>query len=295
MKQREILALGFFDGVHLGHQALLRECRALADRAGCRAGVVTFDTHPDTLVLGATPGLINTPEDRAMLLRQAGVEDVFSLPFDRQMMSMPWQDFFRLLRQEYGAEGLVCGHNFRFGRGGVGDPEKLTALCREEGIPCIVVPEQQVDGQTVSSTRIRKLLETGAMEEAVRCMGHPHILTGTVVPGKQLGRTIGVPTANLHLPEGLLIPRFGVYACQVRIDGKDYPAVTNVGVRPTVSGSGVTVEPWILDFSGDLYGRQLRLEFHRFLRPERKFPSLEALQSEIWKNAEEVRDFFEKK
>ena len=151
----------------------------------------------------------------------------------------------------------------------------------------------QLLGQTrISSTYIRELIRAGEMERAVEFLGHPHILTGTVVRGKQLGRTIGIPTANLLLPEGVLCPRFGVYACRALVDGKTFPAVTNVGVRPTVSGEGITIEPWLLDFSGDLYGKTLTLEFHAFLRPERKFASLEKLQEEIRKNAAETRSLF---
>jgi len=156
-----------------------------------------------------------------------------------------------------------------------------------------VVPEQTIDGIRVSSTYIRRQIEEGDMATAVRFLGHPHILTGTVVHGKALGRKLGIPTANLLLPEGMAIPRFGVYACRARIDGKVYPAVTNIGTRPTVEGVGVTVEPWILDYSGDLYDREITLEFYFFLRPEMKFPSLEALQAEIRRNAQQTRDFLQ--
>lgn len=295
MQQKQILALGFFDGVHAGHGALLRQCRELADRLGCRAGAVSFDTHPDALVYGKAPALINTRADRERLMRdEFHMDNIITLPFDRDMMTMPWQDFVCLLLDKYHAAGLVCGHDFRFGNRGEGNGEKLTAVCQEAGISCIVVEAQRVDGEVVSSTRIRELLKAGQMESAVRFLGHPHVLTGKVVPGKQLGRTIGIPTANLLLPEELLTPRFGVYACLAAVDGKKYPAVTNIGTRPTVSGSGVTVEPWLLDFEGDLYGKELTLEFYKFLRPEKKFPSLEALQAEIRKNAAEVREFFEK-
>ena len=154
-----------------------------------------------------------------------------------------------------------------------------------------MVPDQILEGVRVSSTYIRQQLEDGDMATAVKFLGHPHILSGTVVHGKALGRKLGVPTANLRLPEGLAIPRFGVYACSCLIDGKRYPAVTNIGTRPTVEGSGITVEPWILDYSGDLYDREITLEFHYFLRPEQKFPSLEALKEEIHRNAEETRNY----
>ena len=292
MKEKTIYALGFFDGVHLGHAALLDACKVLAAEQGCKAGVLTFDGHPDTLIRGISTPLINTPADREALIKKAGMDAVVTIPFDKKLMTTPWQEFFRDLVDRYGAAGLVCGHDFRFGHRGEGDAQKLKTACEELGMPCVVIPQQTLEGVRVSSTHIRQLLEGGELDEAIRFLGHPHVLTGTVVPGKQLGRTIGVPTANLHLPQELLVPRFGVYACLVRIGEKSWPAVTNIGTRPTVNGVGVTVEPWILDFSGDLYGQQITLEFHKFLRPEMKFPSLDALRAEICKNAEETREFF---
>lgn len=294
MKEKTIYALGFFDGVHLGHAALLRACRENATEYGCGAGVITFGTHPDTLVLGMTPGLINTPSDRERLLKDFGMDTVITLPFDENMRTMPWQAFFRLLLEECGAAGIVVGDDFRFGYRGEGTAAKLKAACEEKGLPCAIVPQQTVNGTVVSSTHIRALLEKGEMEKAVEFLGHPHILTGTVVSGRHIGRTIGVPTANLLLPEGLLTPKFGVYACLCRIDGEKYAAVTNIGTRPTVGGHRVTVEPWILDFEGDLYGKEITLEFHKFLRHEKKFPDLAALQAEIRKNGEETRRFFQK-
>lgn len=290
-----IVALGFFDGVHLGHGALLRECRNLADSLGAEAAAVTFSVHPQALIRGNAPALINSAADREFLMRSLyGMDSVITLPFDRALMTMPWQDFFQKLIGQYGAAGLVCGHDFRFGNRGEGNAALLKAACQAAGIPCTVIPEQKIDGITVSSTHIRALLEEGRMEEAVRFLGHPHILSGEVVGGRGIGRTIGVPTANLVLPEGVVIPRHGVYACKACVDGANYMAVTNVGTRPTVQGSHVTVEPWILDYTGDLYGKQLRLEFYSFLRPERKFASLEELRREIQKNAEETREFFGK-
>ena len=296
MREKTIYALGFFDGVHLGHQALLQQCKSMAEEFGCAAGVLTFENHPDGLVFGAAPCLINTAIDRQRLLRNVfGMDTVVSLPFDKEMMSMPWQAFFRMLVEEYRAAGLVCGEDFRFGNRGEGTAALLQKACEDAGIACAIVPEQTLEGTTVSSTHIRTLMETGDMEQAVAFLGHPHVLSGQVVPGKQLGRTIGIPTANLQLPDGVLVPRFGVYCCKAIVDGAVYPAVTNVGTRPTVSGHHATVEPWILGFEGDLYGREIILEFYKFLRPEQKFDSLQALQAEIQKNAAQTLEYFEKK
>ena len=291
---KTIYALGFFDGVHIGHAALLRKCREMAREHSCRCGAVTFDAHPETLLLHQAPVLINAPRDRELLLRERFFMDtVVTLPFDEKMRSMAWEEFLNMLRREHGAVGFVCGDDFRFGYRGQGTAQVLEQYCREQGLPCSVVPEQTLDGIRVSSSYIRSQIESGDMATAVRFLGHPHILRGTVVPGRQLGRTLGVPTANLRLIPGMAVPRFGVYACKCIIDGVGYPAVTNVGTRPTVEGQSVTVEPWILDYSGDLYGREITLEFYFFIRPEKKFPSLEALKEEIHRNAEETRRYLQ--
>ena len=290
MTDKTIYALGFFDGVHLGHQALLTACRHLASRKGCAAGVVTFANHPDTLVTGRTPLLINTVEERQRMLLGFGIRHITVLPFDEKLMNMPWQAFLEDLLQK-GSAGFVCGDDFRFGHKGQGDSAKLRQFCEERGLSCRVVEQQTMNGKRISSTLIRSRIDSGDMESATRYLGHPHVLTGTVVHGQQIGRKLGFPTANLLIPPAVAVPKFGVYACLCVIDGKSYPAVTNVGTRPTVAGTGVTVEPWILDFSGDLYDRQIRVEFYRFLRPEMKFPDLEALQQEILRNAEETRAY----
>ncbi|MGM9548638.1 MAG: bifunctional riboflavin kinase/FAD synthetase [Faecousia sp.] len=290
---KTIYALGFFDGVHIGHAALLAQCRCLARENGCRAGVVTFAAHPDTLVLGNTPPLINTPQDREKLLRERfSMDCVVTLPFDDNMHIMLWQNFLDMLIREYAAAGFVCGEDFRFGYRGEGSADSLVQFCETRKLACAVVSDQTIDGIRVSSTYIRSQIETGDMETAVKFLGHPHILTGSVIHGHQLGRRLGIPTANLRLPEGLAEPKFGVYACRAIVEGRIYPAVTNIGTRPTVEGRNVTVEPWILDYQGNLYGQEITLEFYRFLRPERKFPTLDALKEEIHRNAEQTRQFF---
>ena len=289
MNERKIYALGFFDGVHKGHQALLAACVALAKEESAIPCAMTFDTHPQNYVKGTAPKLINTAHDRRHLLEQYGMVQVQTLHFDETTKNMPWQDFFRYPREDLGAAGLVCGNDFRFGKGGEGNPKLLQETCQTVGIPCVVVPEQAVEGIRISSTYIRGLLERGDMETAVEFLGHPHMLSGTVISGRKLGRTIGIPTANLALPEGLVIPKFGVYACKAITEHGTYLAVTNIGTRPTVEGHHITVEPWILDFEGDLYGKELTLEFYAFLRPEQKFASLEELKEEIQKNATETR------
>ena len=291
---KKILALGFFDGVHRGHSALLKACRGLADSLGVTAGAVTFDIHPMSLTKGHSPQLINTPADRDALMQEQGIHEIVTLAFDEQLRCLSWQDFLRLLMEKHGAAGFVCGSDFRFGYLGEGSAMCLLQFAKAHDLPCVIVPRLSLGSTVISSSHIRSLLKDGSMEEANRFLGHPHRLTGKVIPGQHLGRTLGTPTANLAFPDTLAIPRFGVYACLAHVEGKTYAAVTNIGTRPTVEGTGITVEPWILDYEGDLYGREITLEFHKFLRPEMKFPDLAALQQEIRKNAAETRDYFRK-
>lgn len=288
---KRIYALGFFDGVHRGHQALLTVCCNLAAQKNWETAAITFENHPQSLFLDNPPPLINTVSDRKRLLRHFGITHVELLPVTKEVMSTNWRDFLQGLLDR-GAAGFVCGDDFRFGSMGEGNARKLQEFCAERDLPCVIVPEQTVDGVRVSSTHIRSLLEQGDMEQATVFLGHPHILTGEVVPGRSLGRTLGTPTANLRIPDGVICPRYGVYVCRALVDGQSFAAVTNIGTRPTVSGTHVTVEPWLLDFAGDLYGKEITLEFHKFLRPEQKFDSLEALRAEIRKNADQTRAYF---
>ena len=208
---------------------------------------------------------------------------------------MDWQDFVeQYLQKELGAVHVVAGHDFHFGYRGEGSPQRLAEKCARLGLGCDVIPKVELDGVTISSTHIRTLVEAGELEQATRFLGHPHMLSGTVVHGNEIGRTLGSPTANLPVPQGVIAPGFGVYATRVVLPDGARPAVTNVGVRPTVSSAGqaVIVEPWILDYRGDLYGRDIRVEFHARLRPERKFPSLQALRDAIGENAAQTRAYF---
>ena len=270
----------------------MRRCCALAARQGCETAAITFDDHPMRLFSDRNPPLITTVHDRQLLLRHYGIQTIRCFPVTEEVMSTPWEAFLEQLCRQ-GAAGFVCGDDFRFGHRGEGDAERLQQYCARHNLPCAVIPEQTHSGIRISSTQIRTLIEDGRMESAANLLGHPHILTGTVHHGHQLGRRLGIPTANLRLEPMLAVPKFGVYACRVVIGEQTYPAVANVGVRPTVSGSGITVEPWILDFQGDLYGEEIRLEFYRFLRPEMKFDALSELQAQIHRDAEQVRCYFQ--
>lgn len=294
--QRKVIALGFFDGVHMGHGALLR---TVAERAKVLDAVpcaFTFDRSPAAALTGKAVPLLSGVDDRERLMRELyGIREVVVAPFD-VMRQMDWRDFVaQYLQRELGVVHVVAGHDFHFGYRGEGTPQRLMEKCRELGIGCDIIPKVEIDGFTVSSTYIRSLVEEGKMERARWFLGHPHTLSGPVVHGSELGRTLGTPTANLLVPSGVIAPGFGVYASRVRLPGgEERLAVTNVGTRPTVNAdkTAVTVEPWILDYHGDLYGKDIRVEFYARLRPERKFPSVQALRDAILENARQTRDYF---
>ncbi len=294
---KRVVAIGFFDGVHIGHAALLEKTKQRARESGAIPSVVSFDIHPDNLVFGTEVKLINSALGREDLIRRLyGIDNVVFLHFNRRLMTMPWEEFIRSLQAELNISHIIVGHDFCFGYRGEGTAEKLREYCSAHGLGCDVIPAVRLDGRTVSSTYIRTLLENGEMEQARRYLGHPHILTDTVHSGYHLGARLGAPTINMVFPEGVLVPRHGVYASRVCLeDGESYCAVTNIGVRPTVgSGNRLSVESHLLDYCGNLYGRQARVEFYAFLRPEEKFADYEALSAQIVRDAAAAREYFEK-
>lgn len=294
--EKTVIALGFFDGVHRGHGALLRKAAERAGGLNAASAVFTFDRSPKEFVTGKPVLLINSNDDRRDIIRRVyGIQRVIFAPFDREMMTMPWQDFItELLVKQYGAVHLVAGHDYRFGHKNEGTVERLREKCRELGLGCDIIPKVELEGITVSSTYIRTLLEQGDVERAALFLGHPHCLSQTVRHGQRLGRTIGIPTVNLAVPAHVLTPERGVYITRAFLpDGRSCPGVTNVGTRPTVTeGDTVSVETYLLGFDGDLYGQTVRLDFYKRLRGEVKFPSLEALRQEILRNVAETEAYF---
>ena len=287
-----VIALGFFDGVHIGHGALLRKTAELGREKGLAPAALTFCGS----VTGKPTMLLNSVEDRVGLIReQYGIGDVILLPFGEPLRRMAAEDFPAFLQAEYGARALVVGYDFTYGYRGAGNAGTLASRAGELGMECYVVPRVTVEGQTVSSSVIRELVREGRMEEAEKLLGHPHRLTAVIREGKHLGRTIGTPTMNQLLPENVAEPRRGVYISKALLpDGRSFYGVTNIGVRPTVSdGENVTVETWLQSFSGELVGQNVRLELLHFLREERRFADLEALKEQIHKDAEAVRRYTE--
>jgi riboflavin kinase/FMN adenylyltransferase len=283
-----VLVVGNFDGVHLGHQAVLREAIGQARSSGLTASVLTFDPHPAQVVGSGAPALLTTIERRAELVGAFGVERMYVRHFDVAFASWPPERFAReLVAGALLARVVVVGANFRFGAKRAGDLALLRELGAELGFDVRVHSVASDAHGRYSSTRARQGVVSGNLDEVRRVLGRPHALTGVVVHGDERGRTIGFPTANLSATPELLPPK-GVYA--VRVERYDETArafvplangVTNVGVRPTVGGEGLSVETYLLDFSADLYGSRLRLELVARLREEKKFASLDALKAQI--------------
>lgn len=292
-----VIALGFFDGVHRGHGALLNKARERADELGCLASSLTFDPHPDELVYGLKTPLINTLTDRRWLMtRLYCMDEVLILRFDREFMEMPWREFVEdFLVGKFRAIHVVCGHDYTFGHKGLGNVQRLRDLCAELHIGIDVIEKVEDDHEVISSTRIRRLLQAGELDAANDLLGHRHFFSGTVVHGKKLGRRLGFPTANLQLPAGLLEMANGVYITEVIFtDRSRHMAVTNVGHRPTVdNGNEITVESWLLHYHGDLYGEILRVEFCKFLRPEQKFATVDELIAAVKHDGEEAERYFQ--
>ena len=293
--RKRAMALGFFDGVHIGHAALMNKTKQRAEEIGAMPSVLTFDVHPDTLVFNKEVSLINSAAGRENIIRnQFGIDNVVFIHFNQKVMHMDWREFIDELVKELNIAWLVVGHDFCFGYKGLGTAQRLKEYCSENGIGCDVIEPVCKDGLIVSSTLIRKLIENGEIEKANEYLGHPHMLSDVVRSGYHLGTKMGTPTINMKIPEGVLVPRHGVYAAKVVLeDGTEHISVTNVGVRPTVSDlDSVSVESYILDFSGNLYDRQARVEFFRFLRDEKKFASTDELAQQIMTDAENAREYF---
>ena len=292
------IALGFFDGLHLGHQALLRRTVEQARTLGLSPALLTFDRSPREFVTGTPVPLLTTTEERRRAVETLfpGAE-VITVPFDRAMMTMPWEDFVEMLASAYGARWLVAGHDFRFGHRNAGNADLLQEKAAALGLGCDIIPAVKLDGVTVSSTHIRALLERGDAETAARFLGRPFVISGLVRHGKRLGSSrLGAPTVNLIPDPRQLAPAFGVYAAQVTVDGETRSAVTNVGVRPTVDTDGsVTVESHLLESAGELYGADCRVEFLKMLRPEKRFGSLDELREQIARDADAARAYFAEK
>ena len=286
MRKGFALTIGFFDGVHQGHRYLLQQLEELAAANGLSAAALTFDRHPRTVVQpNFVPSLLTTQEEKLDLLSKAFSGKIIVLPFTQELSEMTAKEFMQnILREKLNAELLLMGYNHRFGHGG-GNPEEYVTWGHETGIRVCLA--KALAGEKVSSSRIRNLISLGDIKKANNLLGYPYFLTGEVTEGKQIGRQIGFPTANLTLPEQKLMPACGVYAVWVTMpDHSKRGGMLCIGHRPTVEQNGeISVEVHIFDFNGNLYGTSISIDFIEKLRDERHFDSLEELQKQLMLDA----------
>ena len=292
MTKGAAVALGNFDGLHAGHRAVIESARESAKRLGAPLGVATFEPAPRRhFQPDAPPFRLMTPAQRQIALDQLGVEELHLLRFDAVMAAMTDREFCeRVIVGEVGARSVSVGFDFRFGKGRMGDADSLQSIGAELGFEVNVVAEVQAGGEKVSSSRIRTAIEQGDMDEAARGLGGLWTFDGVVEHGEKRGRTLGFPTANLHLGE-IVHPAHGIYAVWARIDGEEMwrPGVANFGRTPTTGLRDALLETVIFDWSGDLYGKRLHTAFVKFLRPELKFDGLDALVKQMHGDAAEAR------
>ncbi len=288
MNKKRTVLLGNFDGVHIGHRALIESGRAEADKRGTALTVWTFDTL-------FSPAL-TAKEDRVGLLRAYGVDEIITESFETVKNLSPSEFVSDILKKTLNAELCVCGYNYTFGKGAKGDPRMLNELCGQNGIDTVIVERVTVGGEDVSSSAIRKKLTDGDIEGANKLLGRPYFLCDTVKEGNKKGRTVGMPTANFY-PDGLCLPKNGVYATATYLpNGDTLPSVTNIGTRPTMDdGRGVSAETYIIGFDNDLYGKRIKVEFLDFLRPERKFGSLDEVSCAVKRDIEKAKTIFEER
>jgi len=296
LAQPASLTIGAFDGVHLGHRALISSLVAEAHAAGRAAVVLTFFPHPSVFLRGRRPSFyLSTPEEKAEYLAQLGVDAVVTHPFNAEVAAIRAADFVQRLVREARMQELWCGPDFALGHNREGTVEFLQAAGERFGFTVRVMPPVLIDGELISSTRIRQTLRDGAVEQAARYLGRPFRLTGEVVEGAKRGRQLGIPTANVAVSEERAVPAVGVYACRAHHADGHGQAVVNIGFRPTFEGAEArpVIEAHLLDSSGDLYGKPLTLEFIARLRPEQKFPGIDALLAQIHRDIATARQILE--
>ncbi len=289
-----VLAFGNFDGVHIGHMHLLNEAKRYAAENGLAFGVYTFTDSPK--FKNANRSLLTDLQTRLSFLRYKAQPDYVYLEKFDDVKDFEPAEFVDYVVSKFDVRVCFCGENFSFGKGASGNCKDLVSLMKKLGRDAVTVPVLEYDGEAVSSTRIRKLLEDGEAESAETLLREPYCFTSKIVHGAHLGHTLGFPTINQIIPPQLVAPKYGVYATFVIIDGKEYIGVTNFGIKPTVSKEGIPVaETYIIDYDGDAYDKYATLGFCKMLRDEKKFTSLEELKRNISKNVQETKDFFNEK
>jgi len=291
-----VVTSGTFDGVHIGHKRILSRLNELSMQSGGESVVLTFWPHPRMVVSEDSQELqlLSTIDEKIELFSQLGIQHLGIIPFTRAFSELSSEEFIQqVLVNKIGTKKLVIGYDHRFGRNREGSFEFLKKNCSSYGFEVEEIPRQDIEDLAISSTRIRKALLTGHIQEANDLLGRPYTISGTIVKGKQLGRTIGFPTANLHPHESYkLIPQNGVYVIRATYNNEVFNGMLNIGVRPTVDGTLRTIEANLFDFDKEIYGEDLRLELLHYLRPEQKFDGLPALIHQINLDRESAVNYF---
>ena len=288
-----VLTVGTFDGVHEGHKVLIKSVVERANEISARSVIVTFDPHPRDIINPGSDGikLLSTLSERCELLADLGIDEMIVIPFDRDFSLLSSEEFIRdVIYKQIGVKEFIIGYDHQFGKDREGTIETVRSLGKELGFRANVITRQEVENQTVSSTSIRKALqEEGNVEKATKFLGRHYILHGTVVHGDKRGGTIGFPTANIHVDQTKkVVPRKGVYAVWIRVDGEYYPAMMNIGKRPTFEGEDLTVEVHIFEFDQDIYGKEVQTQFVKRLRDEKKFSGIDELKNQLERDKSEA-------
>lgn len=283
-----LVTIGNFDGVHVGHRNLLASVINEAKKNGWFSLAVTFREHTSALFQRETPPMLTTLDERGEILAALGLNGCLVLDFTPDLARLTPEEFL-LAVKEWGARGIIVGYDFRFGAGAAGGTGDILAFCRRHGLLGRVIPPVEVAGETVSSSRIRCLLQAGRVKEAAAMLDRPYRITGKVVHGSQRGRRLGFPTANLDIPDGRLMPGYGVYLVQVFLGERRFFGLANIGIRPTFSGHSPTMEIYLLDTCEDLYDKILHVDFLSFIRKEQKFSSAAELVAQMEKDKETAR------
>lgn len=285
------IALGSFDGLHVGHLSLIYKAVKVATENKGKSMVFTFKNHPKSLINEADiPKLLMDNNKKAEILKDSGIDIVCFKEFNHEFMKMSPKEFVEFLVLNYNAKGIIVGFNYKFGYKNLGTVELLKELQNEYGYELYVMDPCTYKEEVVSSTRIRKSLEDGEVLEACKMLNRPYTLTGEVVHGRKIGRTIGFPTANLKYDKNFILPGIGVYYTNIKVNNKIYKGITSVGSNPTVYGKGVTVETYILDFDKDIYEQTIEVSFVKKIRDEEKFNGLKDLQNQLEKDKEYARN-----
>jgi riboflavin kinase / FMN adenylyltransferase len=278
-----VMALGNFDGIHIGHRVIIEETVRQSLNRGLKSSVLLLNPHPSQfLAKQKKPFLLTTIADKREMFKKIGVDCVFIEEFDGNFAGLSPEGFVqKYLVDKYQVGGVVVGFDYSFGHKGQGNTQKLQELGKREGFSVTVREAVSIQGETVSSSLIRKKLAQGLMEDAALFLGYPYHIHGEVIPGSRLGRTLGFPTANLKIDPAIMLPQKGVYLTTTLYRGKTYPSLTNVGFKPTVAGKQLSVEIHLLHFSGNLYGQELNISFLQRIRDERAFKDIDELKEQI--------------